>query len=196
LAPPRRHHHNQDTQGDGAPPEILTAFEKIIDEFQNFPPKVTDLLSYTKTRDELKDILIRFLVMMDSPGSGAFGLQLGDLESGAEARQLVSQLEEGGRPLDPNDKYMCARFVQHLMKTRPDFVPHLTRLSSIALLTEVVEDFIKPTHVEAKTDLTIILDAPVALDLLGCSGKALKDDIATVASALRNVGASFIVFPC
>jgi hypothetical protein len=121
--------------------------------------------------------------------------QLGDLEPGAEARQLVSQLEEGGRPLDPNDKYMCARFVQHLMKTRPDFVPHLTRLSSIALLTEVVEDFIKPTHVEAKTDLTIILDAPIALDLLGCSGKALKDDIATVVSALRNVGASFIVFP-
>jgi hypothetical protein len=185
----------QDAQSDGAPPEIVTAFEKIIDEFQNFPPKVTDLLSYKKTRDELKDILIRFLVMMDSPGAGAFVPQLGDLEPGAEARQLVSQLEEGGRPLDPNDKYMCARFVQHLMKTRPDFVPHVTRLSSIALLAEVVEDFLKPTHVEAKTDLTIILDAPIALDLLGCSGKALKDDIATVVNALRNVGASFIVFP-
>lgn len=148
----------QDGQGDGAPTEIVTAFEKIIDEFQSFPPKVTDLLSYKKTRDELKDILIRFLVMMDSPGTGAFVPQLGDLEPAAAARQLISQLEEGGRPLDPNDKYMCARFVQHLMKTRPDFVPHLTRLSSIALLTEVVEDFIKPTHVEAKTDLTIILD--------------------------------------
>jgi hypothetical protein len=132
---------------------------------------------------------------MDSPRAGAFAPQLGDLEPGAEARQLVSQLEEGGRPLDPNDKYMCARFVQHLMKTRPDFVPHLTRLSSIALLTEVVEDFIKPTHVQTNTDLTIILDAPIALDLLGCSGKALKDDIVTVVNALRNVGASFIVFP-
>jgi hypothetical protein len=185
----------QDPQGDGTPAEILTAFEKIIDEFQSFPPKVTDLLSYKKTRDELKDILIRFLVMMDSPRAGAFAPQLGDLEPGAEARQLVSQLEEGGRPLDPNDKYMCARFVQHLMKTRPDFVPHLTRLSSIALLTEVVEDFIKPTHVQTNTDLTIILDAPIALDLLGCSGKALKDDIVTVVNALRNVGASFIVFP-
>jgi hypothetical protein len=40
-----------------------------------------------------------------------------------------------------------------------------------------------------------ILDAPIALDLLGCSGKALQDDIATVVAALKKIGASFIVFP-
>jgi hypothetical protein len=184
-----------DPQGDGAPPAILSAFEKIIDEFEKFPPKVTDLLSYKKSREELKDILIRFLVMMDTAGDGAFAPQLGDLEPGLEARKLISQLEEGGTPLDPNDRYMCARFVQHLMKHKREFVPHLTRLSSIGLLAEVVEDFLKPTSVETKTDLTVILDAPIALDLLGCSGKALKDDIETVIAALKKVGATFIVFP-
>jgi hypothetical protein len=184
-----------DPQGDAAPPAILTAFEKIIDEFELFPPKVTDLLSYKKTREELKDILIRFLVMMDASGEGAFAPQLGELEPGAEARALIAKLEEGGTPLDPNDRYMCARFVQHLMKNRREFVPHLTRLSSIGLLAEVVEDFLKPTHTETRTDLTVILDAPIALDLLGCSGKALKDDIATVIAALKKIGASFIVFP-
>jgi hypothetical protein len=184
-----------DPQGDAAPPAILTAFEKIIDEFELFPPKVTDLLSYKKTREELKDILIRFLVMMDASGEGAFAPQLGELEPGAEARALIAELEEGGTPLDPNDRYMCARFVQHLMKNRREFVPHLTRLSSIGLLAEVVEDFLKPTHTETRTDLTVILDAPIALDLLGCSGKALKDDIATVIAALKKIGASFIVFP-
>ncbi|MGL3213527.1 hypothetical protein [Bradyrhizobium sp. BR 1433] len=60
-----------DPQGDGAPPAIMTALEKIIDEFEQFPPKVTDLLLYTKTREELKDILIRFLVMMNTAGEGA-----------------------------------------------------------------------------------------------------------------------------
>jgi hypothetical protein len=184
-----------DPQGDAAPPAILTAFEKIIDEFELFPPKVTDLLSYKKTREELKDILIRFLVMMDASGEGAFAPQLGELEPGAEARALIAELEEGGTPLDPNDRYMCARFVQNLMKNRREFVPHLTRLSSIGLLAEVVEDFLKPTHTETRTDLTVILDAPIALDLLGCSGKALKDDIATVIAALKKIGASFIVFP-
>jgi hypothetical protein len=90
---------------------------------------------------------------------------------------------------------MCARFVQHLMKRRADFVPHLVRLSSIALLTEVVEDFLKPTHVEGRTNLTVVLDAPLALDLLGCSGKAFKDDISTVVAALKEIGATFIIFP-
>ncbi|WP_038974772.1 hypothetical protein [Bradyrhizobium genomosp. III] len=178
-----------------ASPALLAAFEKIIDEFEKFPPKVTDLLSYQKSRDELKDILIRFLVMMDAPGQGAFAPQLGDLEPGNAALEVIGALEEGGHPLEPNDRYMCARFVQHLMKKRPEFVPHLTRLSSIGLLAEVVEDFLKPTHVETKTDLTVILDAPIALDYLGCSGKALKDDIATIVSALKDVGASFIVLP-
>lgn len=180
---------------DGTPQTIVNAFEHIIDEFETFPPKVTDLLAYKKSRDELKDILVRFLVLMDTPGEGAFAPQLGELEPGAEAKELVSRLEEGGRPLDPNDRYMCARFVQHLMKNRTEFVPHLIRLSSIGLLAEVVEDFLKPTHIEEKTDLTIILDAPIALDFLGCSGKALKDDIATIVTALKDIGATFIVFP-
>ena len=185
----------EEQSSDHGSQTIVTAFEQIIDEFEKFPPRVTDLLSYKRTRDELKDILIRFLVLMDTQGETENTPQLSDLSPGGEVRQLLAQLEEGGRELEPNDKYMCARFVRHLMKNRPEFGPHLTRLASIALLTEVVEDFLKPTHVETKTDLTIVLDAPIALDFLGCSGNALKDDIATIINALKAVGASFIVFP-
>lgn len=186
--------YNEGKEAEAAP-AIVTAFEQIIDEFSKFPPRVTDLLSYERSRDELKDILIRFLVMMDAHGEGAYAPELGSLEPSGEARVLLSKLEEGGTPLDPNDKYMCARFVQDLMKRRPEFVPHLVRLASIALLAEVIEDFLKPTHIEAKTDLVVVLDAPIALDLLGCSGKALRDDIRTVVAALKDVGTSFIVFP-
>lgn len=182
-------------QEDGAPQTILTALEQIIDEFSKFPPRVTDLLTYKRSRDELKDILIRFLVLMDAQGEGAYAPELGGLEPGGEASELLSKLEEGGRPLNPDDRYMCARFVQHLMKRKPQFVPHLVRLASIGLLAEVVEDFLKPTHVESSSDLTVVLDAPIALDLLGCSGKALKDDINTVVAALKNIGVTFIVFP-
>jgi hypothetical protein len=94
-------------------PKITIVFEQIIDEFAKFPPRVTDLLSYSRTRDELKDILIRFLVSMDAHGQGAYAPQLGDLDPGGQAGELLAQLEEGGRILDPNDRYMCARFVQH-----------------------------------------------------------------------------------
>jgi hypothetical protein len=187
--------HYEDPRADTAPPAVVAAFERIIDEFEKFPPRVTDLLSYKKSRDELKDILIRFLVLMDAQGQGAYAPQLGDLEPSGEAGDLVAQLEEGETGLQPNDRYMCARFVRHLIRRKQEFVPHLIRLSSIALLAEVVEDFLKPTHSETKADLTVILDAPIALDLVGCSGKALKDDIVTVVDALRKVGVNFIVIP-
>jgi hypothetical protein len=184
-----------ETPADGEASTILTALEQIIDEFEKFPPRVTDLLSYTRSREELKDILIRFLVLMDTQGEGAYAPQLGGLEPGGQARELLAELEEGGRPLDPNDRYMCARFVRHLMRRCREFVPHLVRLASIGLLAEVVEDFMKPTHVETRTDLTVVLDAPIALDLLGCSGRAFKEDIGTVVAALEQIGATFIVFP-
>ncbi|NTH46631.1 hypothetical protein [Rhizobium rhizogenes] len=174
---------------------IVGAFEQIIDEFEKFPPRVTDLLSYQRTRDELEDILIRFLVSMDSYGEGAYMPELGDLEPGGQARELVALLPEGGRPLEANDRYMCARFIQHLMRAKPEFGTHLARLSSIALLTEVVEDFMKPTDVEHHVDLTIALDAPIALDFLGCSGKAFQEDIQAIVKALQSIGVKFIVFP-
>ncbi|RVI84189.1 hypothetical protein CN188_09415 [Sinorhizobium meliloti] len=174
---------------------IVASFEQILDEFVSFPPRVTDLLTYDRNRDELADLLIRFLVSMDSSGNGAYMPQLGGLEPAGEAQQLLSELEEGGRPLDSSDRYMCARFVRYLMRNRPDLSVHLARLSSIALLTEVVEDFVKPTHIEQKTDLTVVLDAPIALDLLGCSGKAFQDDIGTIVASLQAIGAKFVVFP-
>lgn len=182
------------TNEDGAQ-SITSAFKQIVDEFEKFPPRVTDLLTYNRSRDELEDILIRFLVSMDTYGEGAYLPQLGELEPNGEAREILADLEEGGKPLDPGDRYMCARFIASLLKTRPDLAPHLSRLSSIGLLTEVVEDFLKPTVTEAKVELTIALDAPIALDFLGCSGKNFKDDIRAVVRAMQSIGAKFIVFP-
>ena len=39
-----------------------------------------------------------------------------------------------------------------------------------------------------------MLDAPLALDLLGCSGRPLKDDIKAVFDALKGIGCKFLVF--
>lgn len=174
---------------------IVSIFNSIIDEFEKFPPRVTDLLYYQRTRPQLEDILIRFLTSMDAVGEGAYSPQLGDLDPGGDTQTLLAQLEEGGRPLEPDDRYMCARFVRHLTKNKPEFIPHLVRLSSIALLTEVVEDFVRPINREESVDLTIILDAPLALDYLGCSGKALKDDTDAIITSLKTIGVKFIVLP-
>lgn len=172
--------------------DILRAFEAIIDDFEKFPPRITDLLTYDRTREQLKDILLRFLVAMDAYGDGAF--QKG-ADAEGEEEDMFAKLEEGGTPLPRDDRYMAARFVKEISRKKPHYVPYLARLASIGLLTEVVEDFLKPIQRADKVSLTIVVDAPLALDYLGCSGKALQDDVRSIFDALRKIGCNFVVFP-
>jgi hypothetical protein len=81
---------------DGGASTILTALEQIIDEFEKFPPRVTDLLSYKRSREELKDILIRFLVLMDTQGEGAYAPQLGGLEPGGRRKSFSRSSRRAG----------------------------------------------------------------------------------------------------
>ena len=172
--------------------DILGIFELIVDEFERFPPRITDLLSYSRTREQLKDILIRFLVSMDAYNEGALRNQAGRQ---FEEQGDLPELAEGGTPLLREDRYMAARFVKDLCTRRKEWIPHLARLASIGLLTEVVEDFIKPTQHADRASLTIVVDAPLALDYLGCSGTALQQDVKNIFDSLRAIGCTFVVFP-
>src|SRR5262249_22880870 len=122
---------------------ISEVLSRIIDDFEKFPPRISDLLSYDRTREQLTDILIRFLVSMDAYGDAAFAQEVQRLQLGINEQSLLALLEEGGSPLAPEDRYICARFVQETCKAKPEYVTHLARLASIGLLTEVVEDFLK-----------------------------------------------------
>jgi hypothetical protein len=173
---------------------ITELLGKILDEFEQFPPKVTDLLNYKKSRGELADLLIGFLVSLDAYREQQLTAELDRLKLEPEEKTLLSQLEEGGAPLHADDRYMAARFVQHICKEHPDYVPHLARLASVGLLTEVVQDFVKPTDAATKVTLTVILDAPLALDYLGCSGRDLEADIKSVIEPLRKIGCAFAIF--
>ena len=174
---------------------ISDLLNQIVDEFVEFPPRITDLLTYSRTRDELTDILIRFLVSMDAYGEASFAVEVQRLQFGINETSTLAELEEGGTPLPHDDRYMCARFVKHISAEYPEYVPHLARLASIGLLTEVVEDFAEPIQPETSISLTVAVDAPLALDFLGCSGKALQEDVRSIFDALKAIGCSFIVFP-
>lgn len=172
---------------------ISEVVRKIVDEFEKFPPRVTDLLNYHKSREHLTDILIRFVVSLDAYGEAAFVAEVNRLAIEEEA--ILGQLEEGEGELPSDDRYMCARFVRQMCRERPEFVPHFARLAGIGLLTEVVEDFVKPVNQEKSTNLTLVLDGPIALDYLGCSGPQYQQDVGTVVDALRAIGCSVVVYP-
>jgi hypothetical protein len=174
---------------------IDEVLKEIIDEFEAFSPRLTDLLHYTRTREELTDILIRFLVSLDAYNPTTFGTELARLRLDEEDTRILGALKEGGEPLPNDDRYMAARFVQYICEKRADAVPNLARLASIGLLTEVVEDFVKPVAIERRASLTIAIDGPLALDFLGCSGTAIKNDVQVIFDALRSIGCKLVVFP-
>lgn len=173
---------------------IAEVVEKLVDEFENFPRKIGDLLNYSRTREELTDILIRFLVSLDSYREETLTTEAFRALD-PEAKSFLSQLDAGGSAMQPDDRYIAARFVQYICSTKSDYVSHLSRLASIGLLTEVVQDFVKPTQAADKSNLTVVLDAPLALDYLGCSGTHLRADVESIIDALKNVGCRFVVFP-
>ena len=53
----------------------------------------------------------------------------------------------------------------------------------------------KPVVPAAGVDLTLVLDGPVALDYLGCSGNQLQQDVRAIIDSLRSIGCSVVVFP-
>jgi hypothetical protein len=118
---------------------------------------VSNFYKPDRSRDDLKDVLIRFLVSLDGYSATAMARNLRDLdaENGTDAADSPLQgLEDGGEPLTEQDRYLCARFVKHLAQTNSQQLTHLTSLVAVGLLTEVVADFVKPTGVVQKSDLT------------------------------------------
>jgi hypothetical protein len=182
----------RDDIGTVALSEVLS---EIVDEFQRFSPRLTNLLTYNRSRDELSEILINFLVSLDAYAPAEFAAQLKTLKPSRDEQDTLDQLEEGGKPLPQDDRYMAARFVQTLCAERPEYIADLSRLASVGLLTEVVEDFVKPVQIGGNTDLVVILDAPLALDYLGCSGTQLKADVSCILDSLRQIGCNIVALP-
>jgi hypothetical protein len=67
-------------------------------------------------------------------------------------------------------------------------------IASIGLLTEVVRDFRKPVTSVAKSDLVLILDSSVALELLGVSGRQALENAKAVVVGAQAIGCQIRVF--
>jgi hypothetical protein len=146
---------SQPSSTDSLP--ISELLNQIVDKFVEFSPRVTDLLHYSRTREELADILVRFLVSLDAYSEASFVAEIKRLQLGIAETSTLAGIEEGGTPLAHDDRYMCARFVKYISVEYPEYITHLARLASIGLLTEVVEDFARPIQSEDKTDLTVVV---------------------------------------
>lgn len=186
----------QITDNGGPSDEIHTVeaeLRQIALQFKDFSDRLSPLTSLPRDVEEFEDILIEWLLYVEMFSDKNIDFKVttatdatGTMRRFVEVPSLTSLRDE--------DKYLCARFVREMLSQSNGTGEVLSRIAAIGLLTEVVQDFVKPvTHI-AKTDLVVYLDAPVALEFLGVSGKAAQENISPVIHELIRIGAAVRIF--
>jgi hypothetical protein len=164
-----------------------------VQQFKIFIDGISPLTAFHKTTAELSDILVEWLVAIDAYSEEVLRQkavqttyvngQLGLAVNLADSSSLTSE-----------ERYLCARFVKFLFDNKSPIIADLCKLASVGLLTEVIQDFQKPVTRVNSTNLSVYLDAPVALDLLGVSGTAAAVNIRAIVSQLQRIGATVRIF--
>lgn len=165
----------------------------LAEEFKDFSEKLSPLTTIPRKVEEFEDILIEWLLYVE-----AFSEKNLDFSTRTEtsASGTLRQVVDVPRTtsLTSEEKFLCARFVADAISSRPETAEQLARIASIGLLTEVVQDFVKPTAPINASNLIVYLDAPVAMEYLGVSGKAARENTVPVVDELKRIGVQVRVF--
>jgi hypothetical protein len=166
----------------------------VTDLFKEFELVSGDLIYRQLTREQLGDLLVRFLISLDAYSNDEISVSLkaGDIANGE--RNALQELKDDVSVLSQSETHVCARFVQSLSKEQPELAEKLSLFVAAGLLAELVEDFRKPSALETKSETTFFLDGPMLLGLVGTSGEALQAEAKTIVEALNSIGCRVQVF--
>lgn len=173
---------------------IQDSFDQVTELFGEFDLVSGDLIYRQLTREQLGDLLVRFLISLDAYSNNEISASLksGDITNGE--RSALQELTNDVSVLSQSETHVCARFVQWLSKDQPELAEKLSLFVAAGLLAELVEDFRKPSALETKSETTFFLDGPMLLGLIGTSGAALQEEARTIVDALRSIGCRIQVF--
>lgn len=172
---------------------IAAELNDIAKKFKEFAEFLSPLTTIPRDVDEFEDILVEWLLYVEafSEKSIEFTVAYRPDEDG----KLVKKLDiPRTTSLRDEEQFLCARFVQNMIKEDQGGAETLARIASIGLITEVVQDFINPSTSLDRTNLVVYVDAPVAMELIGVSGAAAKDNIEPIIQELIRMGASVRIF--
>lgn len=166
--------------------------DQIAKEFRQFIEKISPLSQVQKSDSELVDELIDWLMLLDRANEDNIKTAVKTYKVG---NKLVSDFENSndGQTYSESE-FLSARFIDHLFKSESDHIQFLIELGEVGLITEVVRDFQRPLSSTKRTDLAVYLDAPLALDYLGLSGRAQQQSVESVLNGLVGIGGSVRIF--
>ncbi len=119
------------------------------------------------------------------------------MEAGALLlRYVVDSTAPFGGGADPrrsDTDYLSARFVEHVNKQKLPARDLLASLSAVGFLFRVADEIGNPSR-RRTVNLKVVVDGPVMLDYLGCSGAIRSEASIDVFDCLRSMGASTVTF--
>ncbi|WP_242770430.1 hypothetical protein [Sphingopyxis sp. YF1] len=180
-----------DGSDDGT--SVGVELRNIAIQFKEFSESLSPLTAIPRDIEEFEDILVEWLLYVEAFSEKSIEFTVGYKPD--ENGKLVKRLEiPRNTSLRDEEQFLCARFVQHMIMEDQGGAETLARIASIGLITEVVQDFISPSTSVDKTNLAVYIDAPVAMELIGVSGAAAKDNVEPIINELIRMGASVRIF--
>ncbi len=165
----------------------------IAEKFQAFVRELSPLIEIPHDVEGLEEILIEWLLYAEAFSENNLNFTKKTVKDPSGTLRQVVEIPQT-TTLTDKESFLCARFVAHAIESDPEASETLARIASIGLLTEVVQDFVKPSTPVETSNLAVFLDAPVAMELLGVSGKAAKENTEPVIAELHRIGASIRIF--
>ncbi|MDJ1009601.1 MAG: hypothetical protein QNJ13_17445 [Paracoccaceae bacterium] len=165
----------------------------LAEDFKAFSESLSPLTAIPRTVEEFEEILIEWLLFIEAFSEKNLDIKV---EARADETGKIRQMVHVPRTttLKSEERFLAARYVAQAIKTNPETGEKLARIAAIGLLTEVVQDFVKPTTPVEASNLIVYLDAPVAMELLGVSGVAARENTQPVVNELQRIGAQVRVF--
>lgn len=173
--------------------QVNEELTEIAKNFKSFSDNLSPLTAINKTVEEYEDMLIEWLIYTEAYSIANLGFTTGFRKS--EDGKIINYVDvPNSTSLGDDERYLCARFVRSALIDDENIGTVLVKIASIGLLTEVVQDFVKPTDSVEHSDLVVYLDAPVALELIGVSGQAAMENTQPVIDELIRIGAKVRIY--
>lgn len=137
--------------------------------FQSFARELSPFESLPKDPMEAGALLLRYVVDANLP--------IADQSDKAQS----------------DETFLAARFIEFVNKNKLPAKEVVASLSAVGFLFRVAEEIGRPSS-SRKVDLRIVVDGPILLDYLGCSGPLRADATADIFDRVRAMGASIVTF--
>ncbi|MPS68796.1 MAG: hypothetical protein E2586_09890 [Novosphingobium sp.] len=146
--------------------------EALLDlgqQFKAFAQELSPFQTLPKDASEAGALLLSYVV-----------------DSNVSALPIVSKARS-------DEAFLAARFVEHVNSEKKPARDILASLSAVGFLFRVAEEITHPTQ-KRTVDLRVVIDGPILLDYLGCSGTTRADATKDIFGRLRSMGASTVTF--